>query len=159
MRHLPLRRAAFLAVLAAGLLGCEDAGTTVILAPTLTPGRWYLHSANGEGIPSLIGDRVIGLTQEETFIDSATIDVTAAGVYEQRIHLRILHAGVEDRQETFYDAGTWTREAVGFAFVSTLRSRTFSGTMQPGSALVTSETVLSWSGAPTIAGTYRKTLP
>ena len=148
-----LRRAAFLAVLAAGLSGCEDAGTTVILPPTLTAGRWYLHSANGEDIPSLIADRVIGLTQEETFIDSATIDVTSAGEYEQRIYLRILHAGVEDREETFIDSGTWTREAVGFAFVSTLRSRTYSATMQPGSALVTSETLLTWSGAPTVAGT------
>jgi len=159
MRLPSLRRAALLASLAAGLVGCEDAGTTVILQPSLSPGRWYLHAANGEDIPALIGDRTIGLTQEETFIDSATIDVTATGEYEQRIHLRILHAGVEDRQETFYDAGTWTREAVGFAFVSGLRARTFSGTVQPGGALISSESVLTWSGAPTVAGTYRKTLP
>ena len=159
MRHLPLRRAAFLAVLAAGLVGCEgDGGTTVILPPNLTTGRWYLHAANGEDVPALVAERTIGLTAEETHIDSATIDVTAGG-WEQRVHLRIMHAGVEDRQETFYDEGTWTRETVGFAFVSTVRSRTFSGTIQPGGALTTTESILSWSGAPTVTGTYRKTPP
>ncbi len=160
MRRSLIRRSAFLALLAAGLLGCEgDGGTVVILPPNLSAGRWYMHEANAEAMPALIAERTIGLTAEETHIDSATIDVTASGTWEQRVHLRIMHSGVEDRQETFYDEGTWTREAVGFAFVSAVRSRTFSATMQPGGALLTSETILSWSGAPTVTGTYRKTVP
>jgi hypothetical protein len=159
MRLPALRRTAFLAVALAGLAGCEDTGTTVILPPNLSAGRWYMHTANGDALPALIAERTIGLTAEETHIDSATIDVTSAGLWQQRIHLRILHAGVEDREETFYDEGTWTKEAVGFAFVSSVRSRSFSGTMQPGSALSTTETVLTWDAAPSVAGIYRRTVP
>ncbi len=125
----------------------------------LTEGRWFLHSVNGEAVPALVAERIIGITAEETHIDSATIDVTLSGTWTQRVFVRVLYGGAVDREEMFLDQGTWTREPASFAFVSSVRSRAFSAQLTSVGTLISTETLLSWTGAPTLTGTYGLTVP
>lgn len=155
-----LRRMVALLALSAGLAACgEDSGTTVIFPTTLRPGTWYLHDANGDTLPALVAERFIGIATELTFLDSATITVIAGGTFEQRHHISVFVSGALDRQELLFDRGDWARQTAGYAFVSDLRSRSFTGTMPFASLLSTTEPILSWASAPSVAGNYRLTPP
>lgn len=135
------------------------AGTTVVLPARLRPGNWYIHEANGDTLPAEIGRRTVGIAQELTFIDSATITIVAGGTWEQKVYLRMTLNGATDREELFYDRGSWAAGTVGYTLVSTIRSRSTSVLMGSSSLMNTTESLLSWTAAPTVTGSYRTTPP
>lgn len=144
-----------------GLLACgEDAGPTP--PPTnvpLTPATWYMHAANDIDLPGAeVARRFIGIVDEQTLVDSSRIHVEANGTWEQRVWLRVLHAGVLDRAELVIDEGTWTASGSENAFVSTLRSRTFTLHVSSAALVSSDEPMVFFPGAPNVQGVYR-TIP
>ena len=137
----------------------DDTGTTVVLPARLRPGTWYIHEANGDTLPAEIGKRTVGIAQEITYIDSATITIVAGGTWQQKVFLRMTLNGATDRQELFYDQGNWAAGSVGYTLVSTIRSRSTAVTMGSSTLMNTTESLLSWTAAPTVTGAYRTTPP
>lgn len=146
--------------LCVGFAACSgESATTVVPPGTLTPGTWYMHEANGDSLPALIATRFVGIVTEETYLDSATITVVAGGTWEQRHYYSVFVSGALDREELLFDRGAWAPQTAGYSFVSALRSRAFTGTFPFPSLLATTEPILTWTSAPSVAGDYRQVRP
>jgi hypothetical protein len=78
-----------LRVIVVGVLAACDGGLS---APAerqpLQPGTWHVHAAEGQALPALVGHAIVGGTLQQTFLDSATIAVSANGQWEQKAYAR-----------------------------------------------------------------------
>lgn len=157
MRGPRLARAVAVSILAIAMLACGDSGgaTGFPGVTSISPGVWYMHSADSAPLPAIIGERLVGLAQEQTILDSAQLSVNALGRYEQRYWLRILISGALDRSDLIIDQGTWALETNVFVFSSTIRTRTFAVSSSAPGFLASQEQMLFHTAAPITSGTYR----
>ena len=125
----------------------------------LTIGIWYLNAANDSSLPATISERFIGVTPEQSIVDSARLTVRVDQYYEQRTWLRVLHNGQLDRTELVVDEGTWIATAVDYQFTSSTRPRIFSLTVSNGTIATTLERMVFFANAPVTTGRYRMTRP
>lgn len=130
-------RLGFAALILAFAVACDGPGTAappVIPGPgAVVPGTWYMHAANGTNLPAVISDRFIGISPEQTFLDSARLLISTDGSYKQRYWIRILITGSLDREEVVLDEGFWTSFGDDNRFRSFVRDRTLSvGFPAPG---------------------------
>lgn len=145
-------------------LACGDGTGSSGPPPTPGPlesGPWYLHTANGDPLPAKISERIVGVALEETFVDSARIDVDLnAGTWEQRYWIRVLVTGVLDRQEVVIDFGDY---AIGpgmtYLFTSDVRTRSLVIGSVTSLSFVSTEPMLFYVDAPDVTGLYRTTPP
>lgn len=139
-----------------GAVGPEDPSLPV---PTLRPGAWHLHAADGQALPALVAHRMLaGNVLEQSFADSSRLDVSANGQWEQRTWLRHYENLEFARTETVYDAGTWTRTGdQSYLFTSTVRSREFRIVSPLPAALRIVQPILTRPEAGLVDGTFRDT--
>lgn len=163
--RLQTRPARFILVgLAAALAAC-DGGTVappdgVDNAPSpLSIGTWYLNAANDSVLPATISNRFIGVTPEQTIVDSARLIVRVDQYYEQRVWIRVFLNGTLDRTELMVDEGTWTPTPVDYQFTSSIRPRIFSVTASAGGVVNSLERMVFFANAPVTSGRYRMTRP
>ncbi|MBL8996566.1 MAG: hypothetical protein KJZ74_01625 [Gemmatimonadales bacterium] len=150
--------------LVAALAACDGGSVTppdgVDLAPSpLSIGTWYLHAANDSVIPATISSRFIGVTPEETIVDSARLIVRVDQYYEQRVWMRVFLNGTLDRTEIMVDEGIWTPTPVDYQFTSSIRPRIFSVTATSGGVVNSLERMVFFANAPVTSGRYRMTRP
>lgn len=146
-----------LALCAFALVACGDDVTPPPPPGTvlLPPGDWFMHSANSVSLPGAeIARRLVGVTDEQTLLDSARIEVNASGTWQQRYWTRVLHDGELDRAELVIDEGNWTTSGNQNHFVSTLRARTFVIVANSDVRINSSEPMVSFANAPVVAGVY-----
>ena len=155
------RRHAVLLLAIVACISCDASTTTVDPTPpgTLDYGTWYLHAANGDSLPALISDRIAGVAQERTYLDSARLDVDVDGGWVQRYWIRVTLTGILDRSESVYDLGRWSLSGDRFLFASSVRTRTFLMRAPIAGELESTETMLFFVGAPAVIGSYRMTRP
>ncbi len=159
-----IRRFALVLALSAASVGCEESGT--VTAPPTTAaelggGLWYLNTANGDELPAKIAERPVGAALEETFLDSAqiTIDVNS-GTWRQRYWYRVLLFGTLDRAEVVVDSGRYTLATSStYFFASGYRTRTLAVSPTGTTQMDTTEPIVFFPNAPTVAGLYRRTRP
>jgi hypothetical protein len=160
-RPIPLAFAlgALLSLVAA--CGEDNTGTIEPPEPTpLTPGDWYMHTANGNALPGAeIARRFVGVVDEQTLLDSARLQVSAEGSYEQRYWTRTFHGGVLDRSEVVVDIGTWDTDGPVSTFISTLRARSFEVTANAADRATSDEPMVFFPNATNVTGVYRTTPP
>lgn len=147
--------------LALSVAACdENTGTTPppVDIP-LSPGTWFMHSANDLELPAEISRRFVGLVDEQTILDSARFTITGVGNWEQRYWTRVLHIGVLDRSELVIDEGTWVASDGINTFTSTLRTRTFDITVVDAGEILSNEPMVFFPNAVNVAGVYRTTPP
>jgi hypothetical protein len=119
-----------------------------------------MHEANGNELPEAeIARRFVGVTDEQTLVDSARIDIRQNGTWEQRYWLRVLHTGALDRAEFVLDQGAWTDDGFAMTFVSALRPRTFTMSATTLAEATSNEPMVFFTGAVNVTGTYRPTEP
>ena len=123
-------RLGFAALLLAFAVACDGTGTA---APpdipglgAVRPGTWYMHAANGTILPAVISDRFIGISPEQTFLDSARFLVDPNGTYQQLYWIRVLVTGTLDREEVVLDQGFWSSFGGDNQFRSLVRPRALS---------------------------------
>lgn len=145
------------------LVGCGEGTTGPVNPPPggtpLTPGDWYMHTANGTALPAEIARRFIGVVDEQTLLDSAFLTVSLNGTWTQRYYTRVLHAGVLDRSDLVIDEGNWTTGTTGTLFTSTLRSRAFEVTADIGNRATSDEPMVFFPNATNVTGVYRTSPP
>lgn len=159
-----IRRFALVVALSAAAVGCDGSGTVTAPPPTvaeLGAGLWYLNTANGNALPAKIAERFVGVATEETFLDSAqiTIDLNA-GTWRQRYWYRVLVLGALDRAEVVVDSGSYTiATSSTYFFASGYRIRTLAVSPSGTTRMDTTEPIVFFTNAPTVAGLYRRTRP
>lgn len=160
-RHLPLR-ALLTAVFFVGSVSCGGGNSAPSGPPVQLPvssGTWYLHTANSLALPAAISDRFIGVSPEQTLLDSARLLVNSNGSYQQILWMRVMINGSLDRAEVVLDEGVWSTFAGQNSFHSTVRQRLINASSPTPDVIATSEQVLFWTGAPLISGVYRRSRP
>jgi hypothetical protein len=125
----------------------------------LTPGNWFMHTANGNALPAEIARRFIGVVDEQTMLDSAILSVAPNGSWSQRYYTRVLHAGALDRADVVIDEGNWTAGTTNTAFTSTLRTRTFTVAANTASQATSDEPMVFFPNATNVTGVYRTSPP
>ncbi len=156
-----------LGVALAVLLLASGCGEDDVVAPPppgggfpLTLGTWHMHAVNDTALPARVAVRFVGVTVEESFVDSAQLSVDPfEQTYVQRYWLRVNHTGVLDRQEFVYDEGSFVPSAGGYTFASSTRVRTFSVTVPAVGQVTTTEPMVFFVGATPVTGTYRLSRP
>lgn len=144
------------------LPGCDNAEISAPAPPVtipLTEGEWRLDRANGADLPAEIGRRFVGVTDEQTLVDSARLIVRGDDTWEQRIAVRVLHNGTLDREEVIFDTGTWTSAGNVSTFTSQVRPRTFTVTANSASQATSNEAMVFFVGATNVTGVYRTAPP
>lgn len=157
-RHLLLA-----ALMSTGLAACGESGTTNPPpgggAP-LVPATWHMHTADGEALPAVISERIVGVAQERTMLDSSILVINDDFTYEQRYWIRVLVTGNLDRSEMVFDEGTYAPEGLGYRVISDLRAREFSFVVPTIGDITTTEQMLFFANAPPLTtGTYRLSRP
>ena len=154
--------AAIAIAFAAGLVGCDDA-TTAPPPPASTvaliPAVWYLHQVDGADVPAMVSERLVGVAQEQTFVDSGRVVVYSNGTYEQRYWTRVLVTGNLDRAETVIDLGTWSSSGGQHNFESNVRSRSFTWFTPTLGEVESLEHFATHTTAPENQAHYRLTRP
>lgn len=160
--HRP-RNVLFAVLLSLGVAACDADGTTNPPPGTgapLVPATWHMHSADGDALPAVISDRIVGVAQERTMLDSATLVINGDLTYEQRYWIRVLVTGNLDRSEMVFDEGTYAAEGLGYRVTSDLRAREFSFVVPAIGDITTTEQMLFFANAPPLTtGTYRLARP
>jgi hypothetical protein len=154
------------AVLAIALIAmATSCGPDSIATPPATtpgpliPSDWYMHEANGSALPTAIADRFIGISPEQTMLDSAILTIRADNTYREVYWLRILISGQLDRSDFVADEGTIAVSGTAYLFTSTTRSRSISVTVPSLETVLTVEPMVFFNGAPLTYGTYKLTRP
>jgi len=93
--------------------------------PPLEARLWYVQSADGQQMPALIAHRLVEGSLEQTFLDSATVQITADGRWIRRFWMQRLLAGERVASEASQLVGTWTATPESYRFVEDLSGRTF----------------------------------
>lgn len=164
MRYTTARLRVLAAIPLALIASCDGNGVTTPPPPPtpapLPPGIWFMHEANDEALPAMIADRIVGVAQEQTFLDSARLVVGANGAWEQRYWFRVNVTQNLDRAETILDEGTWGPPySATYLFESNVRARTFSATIPRSGVVLTNEVMLHYVGASAVTGRYLQTHP
>jgi hypothetical protein len=161
----PARRFARASIIALAALAVASCGEDAVAPPTprpipLIPAVWYMHAANGNDLPAAeVARRFIGVTDEQTLVDSARIDIRSGGTWEQRYWVRVFHNGNLDRSEFVLDEGSWAEDGSQMTFTSALRARTFTMTATVLTEATSNERMVFFVDAPVIVGTYRPIEP
>lgn len=162
-RHLRRTLSSLSAAALLALAGCGEDGAGPVNPPPggtpLTPGNWFMHTANGEPLPAEIARRFIGVVDEQTLLDSAFLSVAPNGSWTQRYYTRVLHIGVLDRSELVIDEGNWTAGTTSTVFTSTLRARTFEVAANTADRATSDEPMVFFPNATNVTGVYRTTPP
>jgi len=143
-------------------VSCGDGAGGPILGPPprqLSDGTWYLNSLGDSTLGTVVSTRIVGAAQELAILDSATLYIGQQGSFEQRFWIRFLVAGVLDRSDVVIDQGEWVPTALGYTFVSTIRSRTFEITVPADNRLESRESFVFYANPPLVNGVYRRTRP
>jgi len=149
--------------LLAGVSACNP--STEPIAPpgtggTLYTGSWYMHEANGDPLPAIISERVVGVAVEKTVLDSSILVLNTDDTYEQRYWTRVLVTETLDRSDFVIDQGTYAAEGLGYRFTSNFRAREFTMLIPTIGFVETTEQMLYLAGAPRLTlGTYRLSRP
>jgi hypothetical protein len=152
---------AVVALVALAACGEETPGTTdPPVATPLTPGDWFMHTANGNALPGAeIARRFVGVVDEQTVVDSARLQISAEGTYEQRYWTRTFHGGVLDRSELVIDLGNWDTDGTVSTFMSSVRARTFEVVANSETEATSDEPMVFFPNATNVTGVYRTSPP
>jgi hypothetical protein len=141
------------------LAGCEEStGVTPPrpIAGVLIPGVWEVASVNNDTLSQKIATRIIGVSLEETYLDSIRLTVRDDRTYSQRAWLRVMINGQMDREDVLVDEGTINDGPTSsFEFESTLRNRTSVFESPRLGALSSTEQFVFYQSAPTSTVRYR----
>lgn len=87
--------------------------------PPLTPAVWQVHTADGAVLPALVAHQLLnGSVLEQTFLDSATIEIRADGTWIQRTWLQVYRGGAWYQNRARQELGTIVATSTGYRFVS-----------------------------------------
>ncbi len=93
--------------------------------PPLEARLWYVQSADGQQLPALIAHRLVEGSLEQTFLDSATVQITADGRWVRRFWMQRLRAGQRVASEASQRVGTWSATPESYLFIEEPAGRTF----------------------------------
>lgn len=156
------RRLLLAVILTAGIAACGEQSVTTppVIGGPVIPGTWYLQTANGDTLPAKISERIVGVAQEVTFLDSARLIINADLTYQQRYWTRVLVTNTLDRADFVLDFGTFTASGSGYRLTSDFRAREFTMVVPSLGNLTTTEQMLFFANAPpTTTGRYRLSPP
>lgn len=162
MPALPSHRLLLAVILTAGIAACGDQSVTTppVIGGPLIPGTWYLQTANGDTLPAKISERIVGVAQEATFLDSARLTINADQTYRQRYWTRVLVTGTLDRSEIVIDSGTFAAAGTGYRLTSGYRAREFTIVVPVLGSLTTTEQMVFFANNPPLTiGSYRLSPP
>jgi hypothetical protein len=112
--------------------------------PPLEARLWHVQRADGQQLPALIAHRLVDGSLEQTFLDSATIEITANGTWIRRFWMQRILVGERVASEASQMVGTWTATPEAYRFVEEPSGRVFE---IPGIVGDTLTLVLSGIGA------------
>lgn len=163
MSRLRARPLLLVVALLAGISACNPS-TEPITPPgtggTLYTGTWHMHEADGEPLPAVISERIVGVAVEKTVLDSSILLLNTDNTYEQRYWTRVLVTETLDRSDFVIDQGTYVAEGLGYRFSSNFRARQFTMVVPAIGFLETTEQMLYLAGTTRLTvGTYRLTRP
>lgn len=144
------------------VVSCDDGVAGPIIGPQSRPlsdGTWYLNSLGDSALGTVVSARFVGAAEELAVLDSATLVIGQQGSFEQRFWIRFLVSGVLDRSDVVIDQGEWIQTALGYTFVSTIRSRTFEIRVPADNRLESRESFVFYANPPIVDGVYRRTRP
>lgn len=167
----PLRRTlpALLAIVA---LGCESSSPLAPPPreplPPLATATWFVHSAEGQSLPALVAHRLESGDYVQDFLDSARVQVTAAGTWTRTMWLSRYRAGSYESSFAGIEGGTWVAGDSAYTFTADVSGRSFSvRAMTPGDSVVLPvrgfgegyvlATLRTSSPPPAVVGSYRVT--
>lgn len=112
--------------------GCAGDTKGPNLPAPLETAAWHVHTAESQPMPALVAHSLVQNRLQQTFLDSARLNVTAAGRWELRVFLQTWRDGTHLLDWTQQDAGAWAAADTGYVFTSELRGPRF--VLQPSPA-------------------------